>query len=306
MRVTIAPASTKTGTVAIRNLLAADETIEIRALYRNLDKVPAEFAGRPGFHAVKADVLDPSTLDFKGSDAVLAVTPPAYDGRDIVAHSTATSTNVKDAIEMSGTVKRVVLLTSTGAQFSSGVGEVKTNHIAETIFATTNVPSITFVRCGYFMENWAMGLETLKAPEPFVYSAITPLDWMIPMVAVEDIGSALASELVKKEPSPSKPYIFELHGPQPYCPSDVQAAFSKALGKHVTMKAVEKSELGDFFSQMFPPETVKEWVEMFSSLLPGGCMAPDRINYDEIKVVRGITPLDKTIKEVAQRALQLG
>lgn len=182
-------------------------------------------------------------------------------------------------------------------------GEIKTNNAAERVLATTNVPSITFVRCAYFMENWTMGMDTLKAPEPFFFSTITPLDWKVPMVAVADIGSTLAAELLKEEPAPSKPHVYELHGPRRYTPLDVQAAFSKAVGKQVAVKPVEKSELHSFYSQVFPPEIVGEWVEMSTSFLEGGVMAADKVDYSNVNVVNGRTELDEALgKAYAQAA----
>ena len=122
MKITIAPASTKTGAAVIRSLLTfTDRDVQITALYRDLKKVPDEFTSRDNFAAVKADVGDASSLDFTGAEAVLAITPPVYDGRDIAKHSELVSYNVKDAVEKVGTVKRLVLLSSMGAEFDHGV-----------------------------------------------------------------------------------------------------------------------------------------------------------------------------------------
>lgn len=127
MRVTIAPAGTRTGTAVIKSLLSITEpAIEVHGLYRDLAKVPAKFASQRRFHAVRGDVSDPSTLDFTGSDAVLAITPPAYDGRDLSLHAEKASESVKKAVETSGTVKRLVLLSSVGAQFNTGVVRLPT------------------------------------------------------------------------------------------------------------------------------------------------------------------------------------
>lgn len=123
MLVTVAPASTKTGTAVIRSLLAAaaDSDIKVHAIYRNIAKAPAEFTSRQNFKAVQGDIADESSLNFKGSDAVVAIAPPVFEGGDIVAIAKERAENVKNAIEKSGTVKKVVLLSSVGAQFSSGV-----------------------------------------------------------------------------------------------------------------------------------------------------------------------------------------
>lgn len=62
-------------------------------------------------------------------------------------------------------------------------GEIKTNHIAESILKDS-APEVVFVRCVYFMENWAMALETVKdSPQPYFFSVITPLDFPVPMVS---------------------------------------------------------------------------------------------------------------------------
>ncbi|KAJ4182416.1 hypothetical protein NW755_010466 [Fusarium falciforme] len=297
MQVTIAPASTKTGAAIVRSLLSSEnQSINIKALYRNVKKAPDEFTSHDNFTAIEADVSDASSLDFSGSDAVLAITPPVYDGRDIVAHATNVSKNVRDAVEKAGTVKRLVLLSSVGAEFSEGTGELKTNHTAEQVFKDTNVPEIIFVRCTYFMENWTMSLETLKAPHPFFYSTITPLDFKVGMVAVKDIGQALASELVKESTPPAKPYILELHGPQPYTPLDVRDAFSQVLDKDVEVTAVEKQDLPAFYGKIFPPQIINEWVEMATCFLPGGIAEKDVTKQGEVDIVRGKTELIEAIQ----------
>jgi uncharacterized protein YbjT (DUF2867 family) len=291
MRVTVVPASNKTSTGAIRWLLSQNDSVQIQGLYRDLKKVPGEFKSAKNFTAVQGDVADASTLNFSESDAVIMVLPPAYDGRDIVAHSRLISNNVKNAIEKSGTVKRLVLLSSLGAKFAEGVGELKTNHISEEILKTTNIPEIIFLRAAYFMENWTMSLETLKAPEPFFCSTITPLDFKVAMVAVKDIGQALAEQTIRDWKPPTKPYICELHGPQPYTPLDVQDTFSQVLQKDVQIKAIEKDELKDFFSPIFAPQIVDEWVEMTRSFLPGGIAAKDLSKPSDVDVVYGKTTL---------------
>ncbi|KAF4983548.1 hypothetical protein FZEAL_1083 [Fusarium zealandicum] len=298
MQITIAPASTKTGAAIVRSLLSPrDQNLRVRALYRDVKKVPDEFKTHDNFTVVQADVSDASSLDFSGSDAVLAITPPVCDGRNIADHANLVSKNVCDAIDKSGTVKRLVLLSSMGAEFAEGVGEIKTNHIAEQVFKSTNVAEIVYVRCAYFMENWTMALETLKAPEPFFFSTITPLDFKVAMIAVQDIGHTLATELVKESTSSAKPHIFELHGPRPYSALDVQQAFSQALGKEVEVKAVQREDLPGFYSQVFPPEIVGDWVEMATSFLPGGIAEKDASKPSHVEVVLGKTELKEAIEE---------
>ncbi|KAG9506285.1 hypothetical protein J7337_003267 [Fusarium musae] len=297
MQVTIAPASNKTSTAAIRSLLSQNPKAQVTGLYRDLKKVPDEFSSAGNFTAVQGDVGDVNTLDFSGSDAVLMVLPPAYDGRDIVEHAKRISNNVKTAIERAGSVGRLVLLSSVGAEFSEDVGELKTNHISEQVLKTTDIPEVIIIRCSYFMENWTMSVETLKGPNPFFFSTITPLDFNIAMVAIKDIGEALATQLTRDWTPPSKPCILELRGPEPYSPLDVQKAFSRALGKNVEIKAVEKEDLAEFYGKIFAPQIVNDWVEMSTCFLPGGIAEKDLSKPSDVDVIYGRTTLTEALRE---------
>ena len=181
-------------------------------------------------------------------------------------------------------------------------GEIKTNNASERVLSETDVSEIVFVRCAYFMENWTLFLDSSKAPERFVFSTITPLGFKVPMVAVRDIGKALAAELTSIDTAGphSKPMIYELHGPQDYSPLDVKLAITKSLGKSVKMKPVEKHELHGFYSKLFPPEIVPEWVELASSFIPGGILA-EEVGDDSRSIVRhGATELSIVIENAVK------
>ncbi|KAJ6785053.1 hypothetical protein PWT90_05236 [Aphanocladium album] len=303
MRITIVPASTRTSAATIRELLRkAPATVEIYGVYRNLAKVPTEFTGHENFHAVRGDVEDAASLDLAGSDAVMTSTPPMFGGdADPFETAEQVSINVKNAVEKAGGVKRLMLLSSLGAEFDKGVGEIGTNHIAEKVLRETDVPEILFVRCGYFIENWTMfNADTLKEAEPYFNSLVTPLDFQLPMVAVKDIGSTFATGLLSSYTPPVKPYVFALHGPKEYSPNDVQAAFSKVMGRQIGMKAIDKDKLADFFSAILPPHLVDAWVEMSTSFLPGGVAAPGSEGIEDVNVVRGKIDLETAIKDAVE------
>jgi uncharacterized protein YbjT (DUF2867 family) len=119
MQFTVVPASPKTGAAAVRSLLA-DPSATVKGYYRDLNKVPAEFKANPRFEAVKGDVEDAATLDFAGSDAVLVITPPIYEEKDFIAHARLVAENVKAATKKAGSVKRLVYVSSVGAQYDHG------------------------------------------------------------------------------------------------------------------------------------------------------------------------------------------
>lgn len=47
-------------------------------------------------------------------------------------------------------------------------------------------PEVVFVRCAYFMENWAMCVGTVKEAG-FFFSTVTPLDYALPMVSLRGV-----------------------------------------------------------------------------------------------------------------------
>lgn len=170
------------------------------------------------------------------------------------------------------------------------------------MFATTNVPEIIFIRCAYFMENWTVALDTLRGPEPFFFSTVTPLEWKIPMVAVGDVGAVIAAQALKRESSPRRPYVFELHGPRMYSPLDVQVALSDALRTRVAVRPVARGDLDGFYKQVFPEDVVPEWVEMATSFLPGGVMKPGDVE-EGTGVVNGKTELGDAVKNAVEPLL---
>ena len=126
MKLSIAPASAKTGAAVVQSLLSSsDQSIQVKALYRDLKKAPLEFTSCENVTCVQGDVSDAASLDFSGSDAVLAITPPVFDGRDISKHAELVSRNVQGAIEEAGCVKRLVLLSSMGAEHDQGVVSIE-------------------------------------------------------------------------------------------------------------------------------------------------------------------------------------
>jgi uncharacterized protein YbjT (DUF2867 family) len=119
MRITVVPASTKTGVATIKSLLS--KPVQVRGIYRDLSKVLPSFSAEPNFSAVEGNASEKGTLDLTGSDVVLVIIPPVFDGRDLIEHAEKVSSNIKTAIELAGNVKRLVLLSSGGAEFSEGV-----------------------------------------------------------------------------------------------------------------------------------------------------------------------------------------
>ena len=123
MRVTVVPASTKTGQAVIDHLLESHTPdLAVVGIYRDLAKIPEKFKSNPLFEARQGDVASPDTLDFAGSDVVVTMSPPLlFSPGDPIAGAKQLAENVRERVLRSGTVRRLVYVSSMGAQYEHGM-----------------------------------------------------------------------------------------------------------------------------------------------------------------------------------------
>ncbi|KAK8134795.1 hypothetical protein PG984_006807 [Apiospora sp. TS-2023a] len=301
MHIVVIPASPKTGQATIRTLLADASAPTVTGVYRDVHRAPAEFIHHPRFTAVQGDVTDATSLlgcYFEGAYAVATITPPLHDEADPIAKAREVSLNVKHAITARrASARRLVYVSSVGAQLEHCTGEIKTNHAAERALRGA-APEVVFMRCAYFMENWAAALATLKEDPPFFYSVISPADYKIPMVSVRDIGRTCATQLLAAGSAPGgeSPYTFDLHGPESFSTRDVQRAFEETTGKEIEVRLVQDDQLHAFFGQAFQEPMASLFVEMTRSLLPGGVAEKDM--NEGGRILRGKDTLSETVKRM--------
>lgn len=209
------------------------------------------------------------------------------------------------------------------------------NHAGEQTLRDA-APEVVFVRCGYFMENWAAALETIPKAG-FFFTTLTPLDYklshvssllsspllsfsspaqtqgiillhvckvsllsiFVKQIASQDIGEAVATELLatgQGTPVQSSPYIFDLVGPRDYSSLDVHAAWEEATGKKLEMRPVEKAGLAEFYATVFPPGVAERMAELNLGILPGGVLAENSKPTGETK--KGKTELVEVFKQL--------
>ncbi|EQB50114.1 hypothetical protein CGLO_10492 [Colletotrichum gloeosporioides Cg-14] len=272
MQLTVVPASSQVCQVALRALLAQHSSHKVVGIYRDLGKVPSDLKSHPNFRAIRGNLAEAETIDLTGSDAVLFTTPAAFASPDVSAHNNLITDNVRNAVKKAGSVKRLVYVSSVGAQYHEGVGEVKSNYESERAYCGV-APEVVFVRNSYFMDNWRPAIDTVKSERPFFFSPILPMDFKIPMVSPQDIGEICATELLATgDGTREYPQIINVQGPERYSTKDVKDALESIVGKGVEVRPVDKDALPSFFGQVLPSHLVPEFVEMTTSMLPGGVL----------------------------------
>jgi uncharacterized protein YbjT (DUF2867 family) len=181
--ITITGASGKTGGKIASLLLDAGE--RIRVIGRTLEHLNS--LAERGAVALAGDQSDENflTATFKGADAAYVLIPPKFDTPDVRKHYNTFGKAAMNAIRKSG-LKKLVFLSSLGAEHYSDVGPVTGLHDVEKMLGSLNDTDIVFLRAGYFYENTLMNIEMVKNNRIFGNPA-NP-DTPILMVCTDDVA----------------------------------------------------------------------------------------------------------------------
>lgn len=147
--VVIFPASSRSGAQAANLLLS--QGLKVRAVARNLSKL--ESLKALGAEIVQADLSQPESIKsaLQDAQALYFVNPTPYDGSDMFKEAQRVAQHLTEALEDSS-VKRVVLLSSIGAEQPTGTGNIRTVYIIEeALKKLSSKMEIVFLRAGAFV-----------------------------------------------------------------------------------------------------------------------------------------------------------
>ena len=185
-------ASGHTGRAVADNLL--DRGQKVRVVGRNAERLQ-DYTAR-GAEVSIADATDGPALTkaFKGADAAYVLVPPDSTSSNYRAFQDRVSDAIAAAVENAG-VKKVVALSSFGADKASGTGPVVGLYNLEQKLNQIDGANILYLRAGYFMENIFPQVGVIR----MLGSMAGPVrpDLKLPMIATRDIGDAAAEALVR-------------------------------------------------------------------------------------------------------------
>lgn len=161
---------------------------------------------------------------FADADAVFAMTPPNLGLQHIVANTVAAGRHIATAIQETG-VKRVVLLSSIGADLPEGNGPIASLYAIEGFYREPGTVATTFLRAGYFYTNFFNDIPLIK--HAGIQGGNLDPDTRLPLVHPEDIALAAAEELTGGAATTGIRYIVS----DVRTPHEVAAALGAAIGK---------------------------------------------------------------------------
>lgn len=206
----------------------------VRRVFHHAPKEPVRRA-KNSEDAV-ADYFDRESLKkaFSGGDTVLLLTPESMTSEDMLEDAKTVLANYRAALEGSG-IKRVVGLSSGGAQLSPGTGTLQLYALLEETLRSLELETY-IVRPAYYYSNWMIYLDTAR--NDGILPTFFPTDLAIPMIAPNDVAAFIADVMEKG----MEHQTAEITGPDLYTPSDIARFMSDALGRDVTAMQIPRNE----------------------------------------------------------------
>ncbi len=220
-----------------------------------------------GATAAIGSIEDTSFLlaTFKDADAVYCMVPPADNNEpDRRIFYSRIATNYAEAIKQSQ-IKRVIHLSTFGADLNKGTGILLGAHDAENIFNRLENINLTHIRPTYFYYNLNNFVAMIKYQS--VINANYGGDRKFPMVAPADIAEVIAEEIQNLHAENRIKYVSsdERTG------NEIASVLGEAIGKpELKWNMITNEEVQNNLESFgIPSLLAKGYVDMFDSLYKG-------------------------------------
>ena len=193
--ISVMGATGRTGSRICQTLLEAG--VPVRALGRNAERLAPLAAA--GAQIAVGEPHDAAFLSqaFRGAEAVYTLLAYGPDTEDYLHQQAAQGEAILAAIRSSG-VRRVVFLSSVGAEVPSGTGPIISMHDQEQrLLQLPPAVSVLMLRSGALFENLYGALQIVR--EYACYSDAVAPDVAVPMVATQDVADAASRALLDRD-----------------------------------------------------------------------------------------------------------
>lgn len=224
----VAGVTGNTGSIVANKLLDAGK--QVRVIVRDAKKAEAWKAR--GAEVVVADLDDVPALTkaLQGVQGAYLLSPPDGASKSFLASRRRLLDGLSQAV-VAAQVPHTVFLSSIGAHHETGTGIIASLYYGEKVLAATGLP-VTFVRAGYFVENWASVLPAVK--NDGVLPSFLAEKAVVPHVSTTDIGLQAVQALLDG-PSEERVRVLELGGPVDATAGDVAQVLSRLLARPVSV-----------------------------------------------------------------------
>ncbi|MGN7885358.1 NAD(P)H-binding protein [Dyadobacter endophyticus] len=258
-------ASGRVGSAAVDRLL--ERGAAVKGIVRHEEK--AQALKSRGADAAVADALNLPALKaaLRDGETLFALTPETGREENVLGETNDVLTNYHAALASSG-VRKVVGLSSMGAQHREGTGNLVMSYMLEHAFDGLVLTRV-FIRPAYYFSNWLGYLES--AEESGVLPTFFPVDFKIPMLSPDDVGHFAAEIMLNDDRDMT---IYELSGPASLSSADVAKAFSEVLGKEIKAQQIPRGQWEETLRSIgFSPDGIRNFIEMTEAVITGRSQA---------------------------------
>ena len=204
------------------------------------------------------------TKVFTGADVVYTMVPPNFGAADYRKYVGDTARNYAEAIKKAG-VKRVVNLSSIGADIDGGTGQISGVHDGEIVLNGLEGVAIRHLRAGFFYVNLYANIDMIK--NLGFIGANYGADTRLVMVHPEDIADAVAEELQSSFTGKSVRYITS----DDRTAGQVASALGAAIGKPELqwVEFTDEQALAGMLQAGLPEPISKNFIEMNGAVRSG-------------------------------------
>ena len=226
------------GSVVTRLLL--EENRQVVAVTSNPHH--ADGLRRSGARAVTLDVRDTPALHdvLQHGDRLFLLNPPAAPTTDTDREERATAASIIAALKGSG-IRKIVAQSTYGARPGTRLGDLAVLYELEQALQALAIPTLV-MRVAYLMSNYDHALP--MARQEGVLPSMFPADFLLPMVAPQDVGAAAAAFLREPEAVGG---VRHVEGPKRFSPADVASALSEVIGRTVVVESTPPERFVDTF-----------------------------------------------------------
>lgn len=259
-------ATGQVGSAIVDSLL--EKELPVKAIIRNEEK--AYKLKSKGAEVAIADYCDVEALKqaVAGGDLFFLLTPESGTSTDVLGDTETLLENYLQAIESSG-IKSLVGLSSIGAQFGKGTGNLLMSNMLEHKFSNLSINKV-FVRPAYYYSNWLMSLDLVK--ESGVLPSFYPVDLKFNMISPIDVAKFIADKI---EQGVTQSELIEIVGPEKYSPEDIARLMGRAVGKEVSTQKIPEEQWAETMKEIgFSDDAAKNFAEM-TKLVASGKAQPE-------------------------------
>lgn len=196
-----------------------------------------------------------------GVRSVFYLAPPNLEAENFIQWYRHLGATLIEALE-DESMPRIVFLSSEGVHLRDTLGPITALGALEGMLRDA-VEHVTFLRAGYFMENFLASLSTI-AHDGMLYNALPPT-MPIPMVATRDIAEVATRWLRSDDWTGHE--VAGVHGPADRTMQDAADVFSEALGRPVQYQQVSPEAVAEGLVSMgATPGVAADYAAMVAGL----------------------------------------